>query len=43
MRKRLGEAFVRKIVKVMDLAAKNGAPLVGIYDWRAVVRGATGA
>jgi acetyl-CoA carboxylase carboxyltransferase component len=28
----LGEGYVRKIVKVMDLAAKNGAPLVGIYD-----------
>jgi acetyl-CoA carboxylase carboxyltransferase component len=27
-----GEAFTRKIVKVMDLSVKNGAPLVGIYD-----------
>ncbi|MBI3022118.1 MAG: acyl-CoA carboxylase subunit beta [Thaumarchaeota archaeon] len=28
----LGEALVRKIVKVMDLALKNGAPVVGIND-----------
>ena len=27
-----GDGFVRKLAKVMDLAAKNGAPLVGIYD-----------
>jgi acetyl-CoA carboxylase carboxyltransferase component len=27
-----GDGFVRKLTKVMDLAAKNGAPLVGIYD-----------
>jgi acetyl-CoA carboxylase carboxyltransferase component len=28
----LGEGFKRKIVKVMDLAVTNGAPLVSIYD-----------
>ena len=28
----LGEQFTRKIVKVIDLAITNGAPLVGIYD-----------
>lgn len=27
-----GDAFVRKIVKMADLALTNGAPLVGIYD-----------
>jgi acetyl-CoA carboxylase carboxyltransferase component len=26
------ELFARKIVKVMDLAMKNGAPLIGFYD-----------
>jgi acetyl-CoA carboxylase carboxyltransferase component len=31
-RSALGEGFSKKIVKVMDLAVKNGAPLVGIYD-----------
>ncbi|MEM3685044.1 MAG: acyl-CoA carboxylase subunit beta [Conexivisphaerales archaeon] len=28
----LGEAFGRKITKVMDLAMKNGAPIIGIND-----------
>lgn len=28
----LDEAFARKMVKVMDLAMKNGAPVVGLYD-----------
>jgi propionyl-CoA carboxylase beta chain len=28
----LGQEFTRKIIKVMDLAMTNGAPLVGIYD-----------
>jgi propionyl-CoA/long-chain acyl-CoA carboxylase carboxyl transferase subunit len=28
----LGDEFAEKIVKVMDLATKNGAPLVGLYD-----------
>jgi acetyl-CoA carboxylase carboxyltransferase component len=28
----LGEQFSRKLVKVMDLALANGAPMVGIYD-----------
>jgi propionyl-CoA carboxylase beta chain len=28
----LGDEFGRKLVKVMDLALTNGAPLVGIYD-----------
>jgi len=28
----LGEDFTRKIAKVMDLAVKNGAPLVGMHD-----------
>jgi len=27
-----GRSFTRKIVKVMDLAAMNGAPLIGLYD-----------
>lgn len=28
----LGEAFGRKVTKVMDLALKNGAPIVGLND-----------
>jgi len=28
----LGEAFVRKAAKVVDLAMKNGAPVIGLYD-----------
>jgi acetyl-CoA carboxylase carboxyltransferase component len=28
----LDEAFAHKMVKVMELAMKNGAPLVGLYD-----------
>jgi len=28
----LGEAFGRKVVKVMDLALKNGAPVIGLND-----------
>ena len=28
----LDDTFARKMVKVMDLAMKNGAPLVGLYD-----------
>jgi len=28
----LGEAFGRKVTKVMDLALKNGAPLIGLND-----------
>lgn len=28
----LGEAFARKIVKIMDLALKNGAPVIGLND-----------
>ena len=28
----LGQAFGAKMVKVMDLAMKNGAPVVGLYD-----------
>jgi len=28
----LDDAFARKMVKVMDLAMKNGAPVVGLYD-----------
>jgi propionyl-CoA carboxylase beta chain len=38
----LGEMFVRKMVKVMDLAMKNGAPLVGLYDCGRI-RGGAGA
>ncbi len=29
----LGDAFTRKLIKVIDLAMTNGAPLVGIHDW----------
>src|SRR2546422_10499098 len=28
----LGEAFGKKVVKVMDLAMKNGAPIIGLND-----------
>jgi acetyl-CoA carboxylase carboxyltransferase component len=28
----LGEAFGKKVVKVMDLALKNGAPIIGLND-----------
>lgn len=28
----LGEAYARKIVKIMDLAAKTGAPVIGLND-----------
>src|SRR2546427_11166905 len=30
----LGEAFGKKVVKVMDLAMKNGAPILGLNDSR---------
>jgi propionyl-CoA carboxylase beta chain len=31
-REHLGQPFARKIAKVIDLALKNGAPLIGFYD-----------
>jgi propionyl-CoA carboxylase beta chain len=39
----LGEDLSRKIVKIMDLAMTNGAPLVGIYDCGGVWTGARGS
>ncbi len=37
-----GEMFVRKMAKIVDLAMKNGAPLVGLYD-SGRARGGAGA
>jgi propionyl-CoA carboxylase beta chain len=37
----LTEAFGAKIVKVMDLAMKNGAPIVGLYDCGPTADGAS--